>query len=135
MCLVKTSLLPSPSKSRPPLSDRLPPRARKPASRRIANGGVASGSVKMTWRPGWRGACEELSKIRTVRHMTGSELRRLRQAAGLTQKALAARLELNTNYLASLERGEAPIRAVVALAVRSVTARTPRRRSRGSHEG
>jgi transcriptional regulator with XRE-family HTH domain len=67
--------------------------------------------------------------------MTGVELRRLRTAAGLTQKALAARLELNKNYLASLDRGEAPIRAVVALAVRSVTAAAPRRRTRGRHEG
>jgi transcriptional regulator with XRE-family HTH domain len=65
--------------------------------------------------------------------MTGSELRRLRRAAGLTQKALAARLDLNANYLASLERGEAPIRAVVALAVRSVTAPSARQR-RGRRE-
>jgi transcriptional regulator with XRE-family HTH domain len=65
--------------------------------------------------------------------MTGSELRRLRRAAGLTQKALAERLELNSNYLASLERGEAPIRAVVALAVRSVTC-APTRKTRGRHE-
>ena len=65
--------------------------------------------------------------------MTGSELRRLRRDAGLTQKALAARLELHPNYLATLERDEAPIRAVVALAVRSVTAR-PVRQRRGHRE-
>ena len=85
-------------------------------------------------RPGSRDGCYLPSKTNTLPRMTGSELRRLRTAAGLTQKALAVRLELNPNYLASLERGEAPIRRVVALAVRSVTSAAPRRRTRGRHE-
>jgi transcriptional regulator with XRE-family HTH domain len=49
--------------------------------------------------------------------MTGRELRALRKAAGHTQASLAAKLAMNANTIAILERGERPIRAVVALAV------------------
>jgi transcriptional regulator with XRE-family HTH domain len=68
--------------------------------------------------------------------MTGAELKRRRLRAGLTQKALAARLHLTANHLAQLERGEVPIREVVALAVRSVTAgpRAPTGGGRRRHE-
>lgn len=52
--------------------------------------------------------------------VTGPELRRLRRRAGLTQRGLAERLELHPNYLAQLERGEVPIREVVALAAEHV---------------
>jgi transcriptional regulator with XRE-family HTH domain len=57
-----------------------------------------------------------------VRGMTGAELKWLRTRAGLTQKALAARLGLTANHVAQLERGEVRIREVVALAARTVTA-------------
>ena len=52
--------------------------------------------------------------------MTSTELRRLRKAAGLTQRALAERLGFHPNYFAQLERGDVPVREVVALAVRYV---------------
>jgi len=52
--------------------------------------------------------------------MTGTELQRLRKAAGFTQRSLAERLGLHPNYLAQLERGEVAVREVVALAVRYV---------------
>jgi transcriptional regulator with XRE-family HTH domain len=54
--------------------------------------------------------------------MTGTELRRLRKRAGLTQRALAERLGMNANHVAGMEQGRVPVREVVALAVRYVTA-------------
>jgi transcriptional regulator with XRE-family HTH domain len=41
--------------------------------------------------------------------MTGQELRAIRRELGWTQARLAEYLELSTNYLARLERGEYPI--------------------------
>ena len=62
--------------------------------------------------------------------MTGAELRRLRTRAGLSQRALAKRLGLHWNSVARMERGELPVREVVALAVRYVTsAAKPKRRT------
>ena len=53
--------------------------------------------------------------------MTSTELRRLRKVAGLTQRALAERLGFHPNYFAQpAERGDVPVREVVALAVRYV---------------
>ena len=54
--------------------------------------------------------------------MTSTELRRLRKAAGLTQRAVAERLRFHPNHFAQLERGDVPVREVVALAVRYVCA-------------
>jgi transcriptional regulator with XRE-family HTH domain len=67
--------------------------------------------------------------------MTGAEMRRLRHRAGLSQRALAAKLGLHWNSVARMERGELPVREVVALAVASVTsAPTPPTRRRRRHE-
>jgi transcriptional regulator with XRE-family HTH domain len=41
--------------------------------------------------------------------MTGSDLRALRTAHGLTQAQVAQALGYNTNYLARLERGDVPM--------------------------
>lgn len=57
--------------------------------------------------------------------MTGTELRRMRTAAGLSQRALAARLGVHWNTLARWERDELPIRDVVALSIRSVAVPKP----------
>ena len=62
--------------------------------------------------------------------MTSTELRRLRKAAGLTQRALAERLGFHPNYFAQLERGDVPVREVVALAVRYVCALPKAKRDR-----
>jgi transcriptional regulator with XRE-family HTH domain len=48
--------------------------------------------------------------------MTGTELRRLRLKAGLTQRGFAKLLGLNGNGLAQMERGTRRIRVVVGLA-------------------
>jgi transcriptional regulator with XRE-family HTH domain len=68
-----------------------------------------------------------------MRAMTGTELRQLRSAAGLTQKQLAAKLQMHHHYVASLERGEAAVREVVRLAVlkivESLPGHHPKRRS------
>src|SRR5262245_7676052 len=52
--------------------------------------------------------------------MNPAELRRLREAAGFTQRTLAERLGFHPNYFAQLERGDVLVRKVVALAVRYV---------------
>ena len=54
--------------------------------------------------------------------MTGTELRRLRKARGLTQRGLAEHLGLHSDYFVRLERDDATVREVVALAVRYVCA-------------
>ena len=61
--------------------------------------------------------------------MTSTELRRLRKA-GLTQRALAERLGFHPNYFAQLERGDVPVREVVALAVRYICAVPKAKRER-----
>jgi len=48
--------------------------------------------------------------------MTGTELRRLRLKAGLTQRELGTALDMNKNSIARMERGELAVRVVVALA-------------------
>jgi transcriptional regulator with XRE-family HTH domain len=65
--------------------------------------------------------------------MTGAEFRRLRTRAGLSQRVLAKRLGLHWNSVARMERGELPIREVVALAVRYVTS-APKRKGGQHHE-
>jgi transcriptional regulator with XRE-family HTH domain len=65
--------------------------------------------------------------------MTGTELRRLRKRAGFSQRTLAAALGMNRNSIAILERGERPIRAVVALAAASVCS-VPNKPKGGRHE-
>jgi transcriptional regulator with XRE-family HTH domain len=62
--------------------------------------------------------------------MTGAELRRLRQRAGLSQRQLATKLGLHWNSVARMEREELPVRAVVALAVRSVVSAPTSRKGR-----
>jgi transcriptional regulator with XRE-family HTH domain len=57
--------------------------------------------------------------------MTGTALRTLRTQAGLSQQGLAARLGVHWNTVARWERDELPIRAVVALSIRSVCAAVP----------
>ena len=57
--------------------------------------------------------------------MTGKELRRLRTQAGLTQRTLAQALDMTTNYVARLERGEVAVREVVRLAVLHVVESLP----------
>ena len=57
--------------------------------------------------------------------MTGKELRRLRTQAGLTQRTLAQALDMTTNYIARLERGEVAVREVVRLAVLRVVESLP----------
>jgi len=52
--------------------------------------------------------------------MTGQELRERRQKAGLTQVQLGALLDMPGNTVARYERGEMPIRRVVALALERV---------------
>ena len=65
--------------------------------------------------------------------MTGAELRRLRTRAHLSQRALAKRLGLHWNSVARMERGELPVREVVALAVRYVTS-APQTKGGRHHE-
>lgn len=50
--------------------------------------------------------------------MTGQELRAIRHAAGLTQRAFAEAIGLRPNSLARIERGERPVTAQVLAAVR-----------------
>jgi transcriptional regulator with XRE-family HTH domain len=57
--------------------------------------------------------------------MTGTALRTLRTQAGMSQRALAKRLKVHWNTLARWERGELPIRGVVALSIQSVCAVVP----------
>jgi len=52
--------------------------------------------------------------------MTPEQYRRLRLAAGLTQKELAARLGVSANTVARRERGERPISEEAAHALRGV---------------
>jgi ribosome-binding protein aMBF1 (putative translation factor) len=52
--------------------------------------------------------------------MTGAAMRRRRRQAGLSQRALATKLGLHWNSVARMERGELPVREVVALAVAAV---------------
>ena len=66
--------------------------------------------------------------------MTGTELRRLRKRAGLTQRALAERLGMNANHVAGMEQGRVPVREVVALAVRYVTSVPQLKRGGRHHE-
>jgi len=67
--------------------------------------------------------------------MTGTELRRLRTAAGLSQRALAAQMGVHWNTLARWERGELPIRAVVALSIQSVCGAVSKRAPGRSRSG
>jgi transcriptional regulator with XRE-family HTH domain len=67
------------------------------------------------------------------RGMTGTELRALRRRAGHSQRTLALALGMNPNSLAILERGERPVRQVVALAVRSVCS-VPKPKEGRTHE-
>lgn len=50
--------------------------------------------------------------------MDGAEMRKLREAHGLSQRALAGLLGVAPNSVARWERGERPIARVVELAVR-----------------
>jgi transcriptional regulator with XRE-family HTH domain len=50
--------------------------------------------------------------------VNGSELKRLRQALGVTQKELAEALDLNKNTVARAERGEIPVPRVTILATK-----------------
>ena len=52
--------------------------------------------------------------------MSGGEMRTLREAAGLTQAALADRLDVAKDTVARWERGERPILRVTELATRHV---------------
>jgi len=63
--------------------------------------------------------------------MTGAAMRRRRLQAGLSQRALATKLGLHWNSVARMERGELPVRAVVALAVASVC---PPRKTGARHD-
>jgi hypothetical protein len=62
--------------------------------------------------------------------MTRTELRRLGRQPALTQRALAERLGFHPNYFAQLERGDVPVREVVALAVRYICAVPKAKRER-----
>lgn len=55
--------------------------------------------------------------------MTPAEFKSAREALGLTQKELAERLDLKTNSIALMERGERPIMLVTALAVAHLSCR------------
>jgi len=50
--------------------------------------------------------------------MTGEELRRIREAMGLTQRQLAGKLGVTSTSVARMERGEQKIMQVTTLAVR-----------------
>jgi len=50
--------------------------------------------------------------------MAGKELRRVREAMGLTQKQLAVKLGLTSTSVARMERGEQKIMQVTTLAVK-----------------
>jgi transcriptional regulator with XRE-family HTH domain len=50
--------------------------------------------------------------------MTGRELRRIREAMGLTQRQLAERLGMTSTSVARMERGEQKIMQVTTLAVK-----------------
>jgi transcriptional regulator with XRE-family HTH domain len=50
--------------------------------------------------------------------MTGGELRRIREAMGLTQRQLGERLGLTSTSMARMERGEQKIMQVTTLAVK-----------------
>lgn len=50
--------------------------------------------------------------------MNGQELRAIRHAAGLTQRAFAEAIGLHPNSLARIERGERPVTARLIAAVR-----------------
>jgi len=64
--------------------------------------------------------------------MTGTELKRLRLAHGLTQVELARQIGYTSNHLARLERGLFPIREHIALLIRSLL-RSPGKRGDTAH--
>lgn len=62
--------------------------------------------------------------------VTGEELRRIRRRLGLTQAGLAARLGIEANSLARLERGERAVSATLALLARLLAQPAPAGRGR-----
>ena len=62
--------------------------------------------------------------------MTGEQLRQARLTLGLTQKELAAALEVTVTHIATMERSEVRIRKVTELAVTALLIMSKQRKGR-----
>lgn len=61
-------------------------------------------------------------------HISGDELRRRREAMGLTQERLAEELDVATNTIARWERGERSIPSFLSLALETLERRAAKKK-------